>query len=425
MKPLFVRSSAPLRQQGGAATLVVVALLFVAMAILAAFTSRSLLFEQKTSANQYRSTLAIEAAEAGLEWATGMLNRSGKINGTCAASAAVADTTFRLKYLAVHPDTGVLTPNAAAGVAHAACVANPNGTGWNCSCPAAGTEPTPAAPVATTGFAPGFAVTFVATAGPAGTVQLISRGCSSAITNVTCGGDAAATVRVVLGQVSGLASPPGAPLTARGEVNIGNAALGVQNGDPATHGVTINAGMGVKATALRITTVPGTPPHTSLVGNDDSLRNTTEDQMFQTFFGVPKATYRESVADHVQTCSPNCSETDVVNAYNAGKRKMWFNGNLRMNANLTIGSDTDPFVLITDGGIEMRGDLRLFGVFYSTAITWDNTGGGSALVQGAVISEGNYSGNGTPDYYYDPRIFGKLTRELGSFVRLPGSWRDF
>ena len=42
--------------QRGAATLVVVVLLYLAMALIVVFTNRSLIFEQRTSANQYRST---------------------------------------------------------------------------------------------------------------------------------------------------------------------------------------------------------------------------------------------------------------------------------------------------------------------------------------------------------------------------------
>jgi hypothetical protein len=69
--------------------------------------------------------------------------------------------------------------------------------------------------------------------------------------------------------------------------------------------------------------------------------------------------------------------------------------------------------------------MRVFGVFYSAAMTWDNTGGGSGLLQGAAIAEGNYTGNGTPDYFYDSRVLGRLRFDAASFVRIPGSWRDF
>jgi len=429
-----IASQSTRRGQRGAGALVAVVLLYVAMAIIVVFTNRNLIFEQKTSANQYRATLALEAAEAGLEWATTMLNKSGRVTVECVDPTGVSGPSFRERYL--HYDRS-RDPNwlvrVGSGTVVAACVTGQDRTDWTCSCPAVTPDAanptigTLASPVAVAspdvgGFKPGFAIAFV-TNGATRSVDLVSYGCTAAINSATCTGDAAATVRVTLANVSALATAPGAPLTARGEVNVGNAALGVQNGDPNSAGVTVNAGMGINASNLRITSTPGTPPHSTLVGNDDSLRSSTEDQMFQTFFGVPKATWRDSVADARLSCP--CTENSVSNALASGARKLWLQGNLSMNANLTLGSVNDPFILIVDGSIEMRGDLNVYGVVYSTGMTWDNTGGGSALLVGAAISEGNYQGNGTPDYYYDPRVIANLLDIPGAFARVPGSWRDF
>ena len=406
--------------QRGLASLIVVVLIFVAMGMAMVYANRNLTMESRISGNQYRATVAIEAAEAGLEWATAMLNKPEKINASCTTSSAAGDVRFKQKYVAVDTSNGAITPGA--GVVHAACVSNQNGSGWTCSCPAAGTAPNPAAAAPTSGYQPSFAVQFVANA-VAGTVELVSYGCTAPITNATCSGDGAATVRVALGGVSGLATPPTAPLTARGRVSIGNAALGVVNGDPSTNGITINAGMDINAPNVRVTTVPGTPPQSTLLGNDPSLRDTTEDQMFATFFGMSKTSYKSLPAVRQYACP--CTETTILQAYNEGVRQFWLEGDLTMNANVTIGSPTDPVLVVVNGNLQMRGNLRVFGVFYSTAITWDNTGGGGALLQGAAISEGNYTGNGTPDYYYDPRVLNQLRYDLASFVRVPGSWRDF
>jgi Tfp pilus assembly protein PilX len=415
-RPLPVPTRA---RQRGAGALVAVVLLYVAMAIIVVFANRSLIFEQKTSANQYRATMALEAAEAGIEWASTMLNKSGRIDANCTDSGS--GFNFRDKYLDYVTNTGRWNLNGASGTVVAACVTSQAGTDWTCSCPTVGTAPSVTAPSGG-GFKPGFAVAF-ATNAATRAVDLVSYGCTSAITNATCAGDAAATVRVTLANVAALSTAPGAPLTARGAVSIGNAAMGVQNGDPSSAGITVNAGLGVDASNLRITSTPGTPPWTTVIGNDESLRNSTEDQMFQTFFGMPKAAWRDSVADAILTCP--CTETMVQNAYNANKRKLWLQGNLSMNANMTLGSVDDPFVMIVDGTVEMRGDLEVYAVIYGTAVTWDNTGGGSALLVGAAISEGNYTGNGTPDYYYDPRVIASLTAIPGRFVRVPGTWRDF
>ena len=408
----------------GVASLVVVVILLAVTAIGVVFTNRNLIVEQKTSANQYRSTIAMEAAEAGLDWATAMMNKPEKVNASCLTSAVAGDVRFRQRFLSVDSSTGALTPLATTGGVHLACVANTDGSaGWSCSCPAIGTAPSPAAAAPATGFQPGFALRFEASTTP-GTVRVVSFGCTGRITTSNCDADAAARVSIVLGAIAGLATPPGAPLTARGYVNIGNAALGVHNGDPTTNGITINSGLGIDASNVRITTVPGTPPKTTLVGNDPSLRDTTEDQMFATFFGMSKDAYRDLPSVTKLTCP--CTETTISNAYNSGARQIWLDGNLVMNANLTIGNVNDPFVMVVDGTVTMSGNLALYGVIYSTGITWDNTGGGGALLVGAAISEGNYTGNGTPDYVYDPRVMSILRNATAkSYARVPGSWRDF
>lgn len=403
-------------RQRGAASLVVVVILLAAMALGMAYTNRNLVMEQKTSANQLRSTIAAEAAETGLEWTAAMLNKGQNIGTDCATTATPGAVRFKSKYLSVDTGTGVLTP--VAGTVHAACAWN--GSAWSCSCPAPGTAPT--VPAGGSGSRPGFAVAF-SSSPAAGTVRVTSYGCTSAIAGTSCSGDGAATVSVVLGGISALATPPAAPLTARGSVNIGNAALGIVNGDPSSNGITINAGMTIDAPNARITTVPGTPASASLVGNDASLRETTEAQMFATFFGMTKDAYK--ALPSVTRVSCPCTETTISSLYASGVRQFWLDGDLVMNANLTIGSETAPLLMVVDGTIEMRGDLRIFGVIYSTGITWDSTGGGSALLQGAAISEGNYTGNGTPDYFYDPRVMARLRFDQASYVRVPGSWRDF
>ena len=71
-----LRTSHP-RAQRGAATLIVVMLLFFIVSLVAAYAGRNLIFEQKTSANQYRATQAFEAADAGLEWALAVPSTEG------------------------------------------------------------------------------------------------------------------------------------------------------------------------------------------------------------------------------------------------------------------------------------------------------------------------------------------------------------
>lgn len=424
--------------QRGAASLILVSLLLIVMSIVVTFANRSIIFEQKTSANQYRYTLAFEAAEAGLAWGQSMLNTQTYLTASCDVSSNSADRRFKDRYLKIIPETTEIQPWVTAGPAGfpavAACVFYKESDTIDCSCPdnfkadlnpsIIYTVPNAVAPTNAAGYTPGFAIAFE-TNSATGTVDLVSYGCTVATNSTTCAGDARAIVRTSIGQVSGLSTPPAAPLTARGNVSIGSAALGVHNPDPNTNGVTINAGGNIDANNLsKFSTIPGTPPYTTLVGNDVSLREKSEDSMFTTFFGMSKTAYKALPATHVLTCT-SCTETDVQTAYDAGHRQLWINGELNMNANTTIGSETDPFVMVVNESIHMNGNLQIYGVMYSAATTWDNTGGGGALLRGAAISEGNYTGNGTPDYYYDPLVMRRIRTGSLTFATVPGSWRDF
>jgi Tfp pilus assembly protein PilX len=126
------------RRQRGAAALVVTMMLFFAMVLVAVFVNRNLVFEQRSSANQYRSTQAFEAAEAGLEWAVAQLNHNARLGADCLPSADLAATSFRTRYLGYVPATSGFTPLTwnNAGTASAlqpTCVRG--ASGWSCSCP--------------------------------------------------------------------------------------------------------------------------------------------------------------------------------------------------------------------------------------------------------------------------------------------------
>ena len=60
--------------QRGAVALVVALVLLFGMTLIAFFANRTMIFEQRTSANQYRYTKAFEVADAGIEWAIARLN---------------------------------------------------------------------------------------------------------------------------------------------------------------------------------------------------------------------------------------------------------------------------------------------------------------------------------------------------------------
>lgn len=235
----------PARQRGMAA-LTVVMVLVLLMSITFAFANRSLIFEQRTGANQMRSTQALEVAEAGIEWAVALLGRSTLLNASCEAGTG-ATTSYADRYMSIDLNTGNIT---AIANARSGCVVAPGNGNLTCSCPAAGTNPT------LTGSGGRFTVQLNTIASRSGVVRITSTG------NSNESGDGVATVSVVLTQVRVASPSPKAALTAGRNVNWQGAgsSLYVANTDPDTNGISINAGGAVNVDAnVNLMSVPGTP----------------------------------------------------------------------------------------------------------------------------------------------------------------------
>ena len=404
------------RPQRGLAATAAALLLFFAMGIIVAFTNRSLIFEQRTSANQYRYTKAFEAAEAGLEWTIASLNNKLKIDTACAPDATGAGS-FKERYTTTNTTTGVITANALNPV----CVIAAGG--YSCSCPTAGN-----ATVGATG--PAFKVEFSSVA-QAGVVRVTVHGCTSPDGNCAPGGagtpDGYAKVTALLGALPALSTAPAATITAKTTVSWAGsgAALGVVNSDPSTNGITINAGGAITPGSARITTIPGSPPLSSIIQNDPSLANITTDSMFVTFFGMTKADFK-ALALNV-TCPGNCGATltTAIASLGTTSRMIWVEGNMDVQGNVALGDTTSPVMLVVNGNIHLNGTMDVTGLVYSSNSDWNNTGGGSAFIRGAAITEGSFTGNGSPDFYFDAGVLQTFRTVPGAFTKIPGSWKDY
>ena len=432
----------PPRIARGAATLVVVMVLFFIVALVAAYTSRNLIFEQRTSANQYRSTQAFEAAEAGLEWALTMLN-GGRIDTACAphTDPDTVDESFRLRYLNIAPD-GVISIRLRAGGAlprQAACVFD--GAGWQCSCPT-DAAPSLAAPEGAGPF-PAFVLRFhdltpEGAAYPAGVVRIESTGCTrldddAICTPTTASGDGRATVTIVAALKSALATPPSAALTVHGNLELAPGATAVlratnQNRD--TAGITVHAGGEIVApdeTWLKALGAPGTPWDKTFAAQDDALLALDAGRMFGSVFGMGRDTYRLQPADVVVRCAQDCSAATVrdLALLNPG-RMLWIDGDFDFSIGDPIGSAALPVAMVVSGAVTVsHASAQLQGLLYTTGETLTNIG--TLTLAGALVAEGGLAlaGNGTSNVGYDATVLDLMHRTSGSFVRIPGSWRDF
>lgn len=423
-----MRRGAPSQPQRGVAALVVTMTLFFAMLLVAVFANRNLVFEQRSSANQYRSTQAFEAAEAGLEWAQAQLNNVAGIGGDCKASSDEAAVSFRDRYLRVAQAGAGFSATQwnNAGVPtglQPACVHN--GSGWQCSCPGNG----PAQPAAPAQAAMAFSVEFLAGA-KSGVVRVVSRGCSSfggaCAPGSTQATDAVARVEASLALLPGLASAPAAALTLRGSLDIGNAALGVHNADIASGAVALHAGANVQAPMLRVSTAPGAAASGSVVSQDPRLAALSAAQLFAGYFGLDRPSWTQQPVVTALSCAGNCA-TALGQAVNAAGSNAMIRviGNLDVEGPVTIGTRQRPTLIVVDGSAQLRGAVTLHGVLYAASLRWDGPTASGALARGALVSETSYQGDGTPDLVYDPAILALLRSRSGMFARVSGSWRDF
>lgn len=442
-------SSRQRRRQEGVATLVVVMVLFFIVSLVAAYTSRNMIFEQKTSANQYRSTQALAAAEAGVEWALVMLN-GGRVNDDCAFNAA-APRSFRERYLnfTVDPATALETGFIELNPGHIGnlptCVME--GTVLTCKCPfAADLDPVAIG----TGPQPAFRVRLSTNHQPAnnivpalpGVIRIQARGCTRL--DLAAGGcldwaggnagsgDGQAEVTILAALRSGLATPPAAPLTARGAIAVAAAPpVAVVNQDTGTAGITVHTGGAAPALVDPIT-VPGTPGEFSVIASDTSLGAiATGERMFAAFFGMRRGLYRQQPA--VRTCADPCNSAAVTVLLNADpaltaypNHMIWVEGDLTVDGNL--GSAAVPVLLVVGGDVRVTADATITGLVYlAKADAEFDRGTFTATLDGGLVAEDaiNFTGTGDLTLTYDAAVLNRLRTTYGSFVRVPGSWRDW
>lgn len=475
---------APVSGQRGAASLIVVMLLFFVLSLTAAYTNRNLIFEQKTSANQSRSTAAFEAAEAGIEWALAQLN-GGIINATCTDTAPT--TSFQQRYLTISA-TGMVSQTPRAGNPDdpriwPTCVFN--GTNWDCTCPiAAAADPvapvgagpfpafrvwlstpepsTAAAPPANAASSPWVAVTPArpgfAFINSAGCTRLPAAGepCLDFISRGEIG-EGVSFQRTTLALRSGLAVAPAAAVTARLSVTPAAAPappLKLVNPDYRSGGITVNSAAAVNLALFDLQGPGGAPPGLTVVQADPSLLDlanvapasappappslTSGERMFVSIFGMKRAPYRNQPG--LRVCASPCTATNV-NALmqNNPDRVIWVEGDLTVNVD--IGSAGTPVLMVVNGDtITMDPNRTIFGFVYVTgdgAIVPNQSTlslpDAPTNIQGALVVEGalvtQYAGvpaaSSVMTVTYDRAALDRLRTTYGSWVRLGAAWRDF
>lgn len=428
-------------QVQGAATLVVVMVLFLVMALLAAYANRGLLFEQRIAASYSRAALAQEVAEGGIEWVLAQLNGQA-IDDSCKPED-VGGNRFADKYLQINPADRSIAQTAQPSTHFLAdCTRDPANEGWACRCPAMNAWVVPA-PAPGTALTPSFGISMGVTS-RGGTFKVTSVGCTDSVADnclnpsdsISKSQIAKATFDSTIALVSAVRTPPAAPLIVKGGLTMTDAngstgpsgtagLLGLHNADPRSAGSLLAIGgtwQGMNDSLMQ--SVPGTAPSQARVQADPTLSKTAANDVFKMFMGASPSQYVNHPSLRKVTCNGDCSDA-LEQAYKAGKRILWVDGAMSFNNSKTIGSLADPVLIIANGNVSLGGSFVLNGMLVAIGnLVWQNTGGASSLINGTVLVCGNMTTQGAMDIAYQQTIANQMTNRMGSFVRVPGGWID-
>lgn len=419
------------RNEAGAATLVVVMMLFLVMALLAAYANRSVLFEQRMAVSYARASLSQETAEGGVEWTLAQLNGTA-IDSTC-KPVDTGGRRFTDRYLQIDPANRIITSNVADSNGVVDCARDANNHGWACRCaPAANVRTTP--PVIDGQPASSFVVR-MASGARSGTLQLNVIGCSDSVID-NCLGTYSETSKALLGKawtstlvglVSAVRSPPAAPLVVRGGINSsGSQALGLHNTDPTSGGqLAILGGTWNTSGHERLDTVPGSAISQTVFERDDTLRQLDDaEKIFKKFMGASVSRYQQHPALRNISCSGDCSSA-IEDAYKAGKRMLWVDGPMTIDSSKVLGTIDDPILVIANGAVLLSGSFQFTGMLVAQGdVRWTNAAGASPVVNGTMLVGGNLTTVGGMDIVYQQAVANQLRNRMGSYVRVPGSWID-
>ena len=357
-------------RQDGAATILLALVLLIAITLVSLFGARTAVMEQKISSNEYRAKQAFEAADAGLEYGVSYFYNGGADQD--------GDGTL---------DTLVPPTLDQAGVGNGAIQS------------ITFTDQTPAG-------SSGFNRVLVTAVGTSD---------DSSVTR---------TVSQIVNKTPLMTNPPTHPLTVLGQVDTtGNMDVTNLFAD-----ATILAGGKVTLDGSASTTISdGSGGETTgsdkwgigsaITAEDPTLSGMSAADFFEYLFGSSKAAVKSNA--QVVTGSTGGGGMTHLLAGLSGPI-IWIDGNTKLTAKSTIGSQDNPIILIVDGQLMTAGTSKIYGVVYAK----DGFGAGNFTIEGASIQEGNFTGTGSMKVVFNQTVMDNLNK-MGYLAKLTGSWRDF
>lgn len=417
--------------QRGAATLVVVMILFFVMALVAAYANRNLIVEQRVAVNYQEATLANEAAIKGADTLLSLLN-APNIDERCGVAAAGANS-LRERLFSFDAD-GKVVPHVADdrsgdGKSDVVICDQATGGSWNCQCPL-NRKPRGVAEDSKRSISARLRLS--ATLPAPGHLELTSLGCTQGSRNCSepissrdgsVGFFAQMKRKVRLVLVSALKMPPTSALTATGSVDLGSG-MAAGNDHAGSGGIAIQHGLAASGILDQVRGPGGSGKDFAMLLNP-ALNSLTPQAFFQRVFGMGQADYKAQAAVEQLDCRGDCSRT-LSNRVAAGAQLLWREGDLELLSDASLGSSTRPIVLIVNGELRIQGPLRLHGLVFSSGnAQWLGGSSGASWLNGGLLVAGNWRSAAGVQLRHDPVVLNRLKLAAGTFVRAPGgAWSE-
>jgi Tfp pilus assembly protein PilX len=362
------------KKERGAITLMMSVVLLTAVTLIVLFAASYAIMQQKISSNQSHYSSALNAAEAGVDFGIQYLLQ----NSTTILANPVSG--FISPYSDVNTTNITLANNSKFTVVYTNPIAN-NYT----------------------------------------LLQITSTGTNADSTST----------RVVRQQVqlgSLLSSTPNYGLTGKNSITLsGNAIIT----NTSTNN-TVQSGSTVSISGSASTVTSGGGSNAGNIGSDIQQNNTTIqnqsiEDFFATYFGISSTTVKNT-AQHYYSNNSDTNYSSQLNGLTG--TTIWIDqtgGTASLTSNATIGSPTNPVLLIVNGPLSISGNVTFYGLIFVSSTTGVTTATGNPSIFGAMITGDALTVSGSSSFSYDPTVLTNLRNSNATryYARVPGSWRDF
>ncbi len=402
-----------LKTQHGISTLLMSTVLIFVVSMISVYAAQVSVMEQKISSNHYRAKQAFEAAQSGLEIALSQLDFRALSTVITAANPSLDHTELTAAVGAVVGNKSTLKATSTSPtIGHYRLqLARIYGVNNN------------------------------------NILQFTAYGYPDDVTPSTNNSNANQTITLQLKKSKYVNYAPQATLVALGEVNLTGNDVDLTNitGDPMA--VVWSSGAVSKSSGTTILVNNGTEvdSQNGLYVSDADLQaideiadiNGRSEKMFQNFFAQSKGQLKNRAT--VVDCKSGCTHSDLAGlsgivwvdaqttaaTYDADGNVITpasYN-TLAISNSITLGSVTEPAVLIVNGNITINNpSANINGIIYTTRDF--NNGTNSGSITGSLISEGNINIGGNFNITYNNDMLTNGLEDLAMYTRLPGSWID-